>query len=114
MQQASCLEGGPLLWIWPLYLHVNQKSDDDDDFIHLKLFMKLKYLNRCWQFTNILLLTVQLCFCIISENSDVLEKYLQGESLKSSITTCLSAYLLWFDMPTPAVVSQMSVDGKKI
>ena len=23
--------GGPLLWIWPLYLHINQKSDDDDD-----------------------------------------------------------------------------------
>ena len=31
VQQASCLEGGPLLWIWPLYLHVNQKSYDDDD-----------------------------------------------------------------------------------
>ena len=31
VQQASCLEGGPLLWIWPLYLHVNQKFDDDDD-----------------------------------------------------------------------------------
>ena len=31
MQQASCLEGGPLLWIWPLYLQVNQKSDDDED-----------------------------------------------------------------------------------
>ena len=29
VQQASCLEGGLLLWIWPLYLHVNQKSDDD-------------------------------------------------------------------------------------
>ena len=29
MQQASCLEGAPLLWIWPLYLHVNQKSDDE-------------------------------------------------------------------------------------
>ena len=28
--QVSCLEGGPLLWIWPLYLHVNKKSDDDD------------------------------------------------------------------------------------
>ena len=28
---AASLEGGPLLWIWPLYLHVNQKSDDDDD-----------------------------------------------------------------------------------
>ena len=31
VQQASCLEGGPLLWIWPLYLHVNKKSNDDDD-----------------------------------------------------------------------------------
>ena len=31
MQQASCLEGGSLLWILPLYLHVSQKSDDDDD-----------------------------------------------------------------------------------
>ena len=30
VQQASYLEGGPLLWILPLYLHVNQKSDDDD------------------------------------------------------------------------------------
>ena len=31
VQQASCLEGGPLLWIWPLYLHANKKSDDDDE-----------------------------------------------------------------------------------
>ena len=29
--QASCVEGGSLLWIWPLYLHVHKKSDDDDD-----------------------------------------------------------------------------------
>ena len=32
MRAASQLPGrGPLLWIWPLYLHVDQKSDDDDD-----------------------------------------------------------------------------------
>ena len=31
MQQASYLEGGPLLWILPLYLHIYQKSNDDDD-----------------------------------------------------------------------------------
>ena len=33
MRAASQLlpTGGPLLWIWPLYLHVNKKSDDDDD-----------------------------------------------------------------------------------
>ena len=31
VQQARYLEGGQLLWILPLYLHVNQKSDDDDD-----------------------------------------------------------------------------------
>ena len=29
MQQASYLEGGPLVWMLPLYLHVNQKSDYD-------------------------------------------------------------------------------------
>ena len=31
MQQASYLEGAPLMWMLPLYLHVDQKSDDDDD-----------------------------------------------------------------------------------
>ena len=32
MCAASQLPGrGPLLWIWPLYLHFNKKSDDDDD-----------------------------------------------------------------------------------
>ena len=31
MQQTSYLEGGPLMWMLPLYLHVNQKSNDDDD-----------------------------------------------------------------------------------
>ena len=31
MRAASQLPGGPLLWIWPQYLHVNKKSDDDDD-----------------------------------------------------------------------------------
>ena len=28
-QQASYLEGGPLVWMLPLYLHINQKSDYD-------------------------------------------------------------------------------------
>ena len=31
MQQASYLEGVPLMWMLPLYLHVNKKSDDADD-----------------------------------------------------------------------------------
>ena len=30
IQQASYLEEGPLMWILPLYLHVNKKSDGDD------------------------------------------------------------------------------------
>ena len=30
VQQASYLEGGPLMWMLPLYLHANQKSDYDD------------------------------------------------------------------------------------
>ena len=28
---TSYLEGGPLMWMLPLCLHVNQKSVDDDD-----------------------------------------------------------------------------------
>ena len=32
MPAASQLPGGgPLLWIWPLHLHINKKSDDDDE-----------------------------------------------------------------------------------
>ena len=31
VQQASYLEGGPRMWLLPLYLHFNQKSIDDDD-----------------------------------------------------------------------------------
>ena len=33
VQQASYLEGGPLVWMLPLYLLVNQKSDYDDMMI---------------------------------------------------------------------------------
>ena len=33
MQLASYLERGPLMWMMPLHLHVNQKSDYDDDVI---------------------------------------------------------------------------------
>ena len=29
-EQAGYLEGGPLMWMLPLYLHINQKSDYDD------------------------------------------------------------------------------------
>ena len=31
VQQASNLEGDPLMWMLSLYLHVNQNSGDDDD-----------------------------------------------------------------------------------
>ena len=41
VQQASCLEGGPLLWMWPLYLHVNQKTDDDDSVSIYFMFVVL-------------------------------------------------------------------------
>ena len=30
-QIFNYLEGGPLVWMLPLYLHINQKSDYDDD-----------------------------------------------------------------------------------
>ena len=36
VQQASYLEWGPLMWMLPLYLHVNQKFDYDDMIWELK------------------------------------------------------------------------------
>ena len=42
MCAASQLPGrGPLLWIWPLYLNVNKKSDDDEP--------KLVLFNQHWR-----------------------------------------------------------------
>ena len=40
VQQASYLDGGPLMWMLPLYQHVNQKSDYDDDMIFMTLASK--------------------------------------------------------------------------
>ena len=45
MQQASYLEGGPLMRMLPMYLHVNKKSVDDDDpskpqFYYIKVGFK--------------------------------------------------------------------------
>ena len=34
VQQASYLERGPLMWMLPLYLQVNQKSDYGDGMIY--------------------------------------------------------------------------------
>ena len=39
VQQTSYLEGGPLMWMLPLYLHVNQKSDNDDDDDETVIFL---------------------------------------------------------------------------
>ena len=48
VQQASYLEGGPLMWVLPLYLHVNKKSDDDDDDVPWSS-------RRCYQICVLLL-----------------------------------------------------------
>ena len=60
LQQTSYLEGGPLIRM-PLYLHVNQKSDDDDDAAvtlwgewHKKLEcqMKQRFIDMYMSFSN--------------------------------------------------------------
>ena len=40
-QQASYLEGGPLMWMLPLYLRVNQKPDYDK----MRLLIQIHILN---------------------------------------------------------------------
>ena len=34
VHQASCLEGGPLLWIWPLYTSIQMKCQGGVIFVH--------------------------------------------------------------------------------
>ena len=40
VQQASYLEGGQLMWMLPLYLHVSQKSDYDDMIYTISTIIK--------------------------------------------------------------------------
>ena len=49
MQLAIFLEGGPLMWMMPLQLHVNQKSeyDDDEDNDVIRPFLKVHILAKC-------------------------------------------------------------------
>ncbi|XP_060071238.1 anaphase-promoting complex subunit 1-like isoform X2 [Ylistrum balloti] len=46
-----------------------------------------------------------------TDNMDLLVKYLQGEVLKGQETSHLSAYLCWFEIPTPTQISKVIVEG---
>ena len=35
------------MWIWPLYLHINKKSDDDDDHEKRKLLFRIQQKLTC-------------------------------------------------------------------
>ena len=48
VQQASYLEGGPLMWMLPLYLHVNQKSD----YIYDNMFHANSHFKHIVEFIN--------------------------------------------------------------
>ena len=65
MQQASYLVEGPLIWILPLYLHVNKKSDDDDDD---NLSVTLIFFYLCQQKLSVHLLIFSI---------NILSKYLK-------------------------------------
>jgi len=41
-----------------------------------------------------------------------LVKYLQGDSLKGLEVSLLSSYLMWFEVPTPAQISKIIVEGE--
>ena len=55
VQQASYLEGGPLVWMLPLYLHVNQKSGPSCPKLTMSLVNDLlkctsSDMQICWNF----------------------------------------------------------------
>ncbi|KAK3092280.1 hypothetical protein FSP39_000671 [Pinctada imbricata] len=45
------------------------------------------------------------------ENMELLVKYLQGEDMKAYEICHLSAYLTWFDIPTPSDIAKIVVEG---
>ena len=45
-------------------------------------------------------------------NAGVVACYLSGVPMKSQEVGCLSQYLTWFDIPTPASLSQLESHGK--
>ena len=47
--QASYLEGGPPMWMLPLYLHVNQKSDYDYDMKYTSRSSLGSAIDQCLQ-----------------------------------------------------------------
>ena len=46
MQLASYLERGPLKWMMPLHLHIDQKSDYDYDMMIINFF-KIEAIMMC-------------------------------------------------------------------
>ena len=53
MRAASQLpERGPLMWMMTLHLHVNQKSDYDDDDGHSseQIWLSKKKWHGCWRY----------------------------------------------------------------
>ena len=75
MQLASYMEGGPLMWMMPLHLHVNQKSDYDDDDCLTLSFMNIhaiktpptmtNYINKLSRYTKNKEVTCQVHYLII-------------------------------------------------
>ncbi|XP_060553030.1 anaphase-promoting complex subunit 1-like [Ruditapes philippinarum] len=47
----------------------------------------------------------------LQENLSVLVKYMKGETVKGSAVKNLSAVLVWYDIPSPADIAHISIDG---
>ena len=55
---------GPLMWILPLYLHVNQKSnddDDDDDNEAYQFTLRKRYQECSWEVSLVAKNKILLC-----------------------------------------------------
>ena len=62
VQQANYLEGGPLMWILPLYLHVNPKYDYDMIYEHYTgMFSWCSPGNRVWHYMQIVSIGDNFC-----------------------------------------------------
>ena len=70
VQQASYLEGGPLMWILPLYLHINQKSNYD--MMIMTLLPKSEVLLQCKVYSHIFSKNINVLVIFQDRNFDVM------------------------------------------
>ena len=96
VQQASYLEGGPLMWMLPLYLHVNKTSDHDDDMNDNICFRRIR--DQKYPIILQLILLIPNTLFFLDLYLSILKRYLQSYITSSKVTINMMFMTLFFSI----------------